>query len=86
MQGRAHSAGQDGHYGLERGHLADSEERSISDDQGSIPGDPWGDLFYGLLQACAALEVEEEPLRQGIAARLKMRGAGWAAAPGPPDR
>eukprot|EP00969_Alexandrium_andersonii_P112252 4958566-Alexandrium_andersonii.AAC.1 len=29
----------------------DGDERPISHDQGSIPGDPWGDLFYGLLQA-----------------------------------
>eukprot|EP00969_Alexandrium_andersonii_P335488 14827373-Alexandrium_andersonii.AAC.1 len=33
------------------GLTVDSEERSISYNQGSTPGDPWGDLFYGLLQA-----------------------------------
>eukprot|EP00969_Alexandrium_andersonii_P309660 13685100-Alexandrium_andersonii.AAC.1 len=44
----------------------DGDVRSISYDQGSIPGDPWGDLFYGLLQARVTWEIRRELLRQGI--------------------
>eukprot|EP00969_Alexandrium_andersonii_P020933 915394-Alexandrium_andersonii.AAC.1 len=62
----------------------DGDVRSISYDQGSIPGDPWGDLFYGLLQARVTWEIREELLRQGIAVKLKMRGPGWAADPAAP--
>eukprot|EP00969_Alexandrium_andersonii_P065885 2904593-Alexandrium_andersonii.AAC.1 len=51
---------------------------------GSMPGDPWGDLVFGLLQARFAREVRDQLTRGGHIPLVETRGTGVFPDPSSP--
>eukprot|EP00969_Alexandrium_andersonii_P309676 13685617-Alexandrium_andersonii.AAC.1 len=43
---------------------------AISYAQGSIPGDPWADVFFGLIHAKVARDIREALAAEGLATFL----------------
>eukprot|EP00969_Alexandrium_andersonii_P023158 1012632-Alexandrium_andersonii.AAC.1 len=50
----------------------------ITYEQGSIPGDPWGDLFFGLLHAKVSRDIRARLIDEGLAIQVPRRGSSWA--------
>eukprot|EP00969_Alexandrium_andersonii_P001458 64760-Alexandrium_andersonii.AAC.1 len=64
----------------------EGEERIIIYNHGSVPGDPWADIIFGLLYSKVTTEIRRAVIQMGGEVRVPCAGPGWAASRDPHDR